>query len=60
MKWSNRIAQGFSPGLLSDNSALKVAPEETSFGIGAIDAYTRPKTSGATFRAPFIDHLTQG
>jgi hypothetical protein len=30
MKWRNRTAQGFSPGLMPKRGAVKVAPERAS------------------------------
>jgi hypothetical protein len=53
------IAQGFSPGL----SVARIRPDSgdrvVSLRLFACYSYSVPNI-GATFRAPFTDHLTQG
>jgi hypothetical protein len=53
MKWSERIAQGFSPGYDVARRALKVAAEVDVQVVFARQSTDRTPTSGATFRARF-------
>lgn len=51
MKWSERIAQGFNPGLDVARRALKVATEVRVFRWFCPSIRRQARTSGATFRA---------
>lgn len=65
MKWHNRTAQGFSPGLLEIGSALKGRPMRTLVLVDLHKSYRRNLAGertfvGRPFRAVSRWHLTQG
>jgi hypothetical protein len=55
MKWSHRIAQGFSPGWTSPKTALKVATE-----WGRLFQHDHPKLSHRSTHPALIQHHTFG
>jgi hypothetical protein len=55
MKWSHRIAQGFSPGWTSPKTALKVATES-----GRLFQHDHPKLLHCSKHPALIQHHTFG
>ncbi|HYZ72848.1 MAG TPA: hypothetical protein VE641_07190, partial [Chthoniobacterales bacterium] len=58
MKWSERTAQGFSPGTIAVKCALKVAAE--AHGHGLVVYPTTASNVGCHFQGTFYPKLTQG
>ena len=59
MKWSDRTAQGFDPGLAGKEGALKVAPDVLARTVD-LRVKNRGTRVGRHFQGEFLSHHTQG